>query len=363
MAPTLPEWASIVKNKVLRIFQGPNQQQYDEFEFANKSHLEKSSIPYTEDYSGSGEFGLQSPTESLPSPVRPPLRHIDKYIKPEIPNLSKRYTIAILTCVGFMISFGMRCNMSMAKLKFHIGSDSQGVTYPACHGIWRHWAPPLERSRLATIALCGSYAGVVVGMPLSGTLIDWFSWEAPFYTGYIGALPHLLMTIVVPLGGLLADHIRKNGILSTTSVRKIFNCGGFGMEATFFLVLANARTPLMATIALTCGVAFSGFAISGFNVNHLDIAPRYASILMGISNGIGTIAGLLCPIAINIIIRHKTRQSWSEVFILAAVIHYIGVVFYGIFASGELQSWAEPKVEEDQQMDEGFLLGAMMIPT
>lgn len=134
------------------------------------------------------------------------------------------------------------------------------------------------------------------------------------------------MTIVVPLGGLLADHIRKNGILSTTSVRKIFNCGGFGMEATFFLVLANAQTPLTATIALTCGVAFSGFAISGklktlekpqryllkpvfsrlgFNVNHLDIAPRYASILMGISNGIGTIAGLLCPVAINLIIRHK----------------------------------------------------------
>lgn len=25
--------------------------------------------------------------------------------------------------LGFMISFGMRCNMSMAKLKFHIGSD------------------------------------------------------------------------------------------------------------------------------------------------------------------------------------------------------------------------------------------------
>lgn len=48
----------------------------------------------------------------------------------------------------------------------------------------------------------------------------------------------------------------------------------------------------------------------------------------------------------------QTRQSWSEVFILAAVIHYIGVIFYGFFASGELQPWAEPKVEEDQQMDE-----------
>lgn len=31
----------------------------------------------------------------------------------------------------------------------------QGVTYPACHGIWSKWAPPLERSRLATISFCG----------------------------------------------------------------------------------------------------------------------------------------------------------------------------------------------------------------
>lgn len=32
----------------------------------------------------------------------------------------------------------------------------QGVTYPACHGIWSKWAPPLERSRLATISFCGT---------------------------------------------------------------------------------------------------------------------------------------------------------------------------------------------------------------
>jgi len=41
------------------------------------------------------------------------------------------------------------------------------------------------------------------------------------------------------------------------------------------------------------------FDTTGFNVNHLDIAPRYASILMGMSNGIGTVAGLICPIAID----------------------------------------------------------------
>lgn len=50
---------------------------------------------------------------------RPPLRHIDKYVKAECPCLSTvRYTIALMTCLGFIISFGMRCNMGMAKLKF-----------------------------------------------------------------------------------------------------------------------------------------------------------------------------------------------------------------------------------------------------
>lgn len=87
--------------------------------------------------------------------------------------------------------------------------------------------------------------------------------ECLLQTGFVGALPHLLMTVIVPCGGMLADHIRKKGIMSTTNVRKIFNCGGFGMEAVFFIVVAYARTAFSATLALTFGVAFSGFAISG----------------------------------------------------------------------------------------------------
>ena len=82
-------------------------------------------------------------------------------------------------------------------------------------------------------------------------------------TGFLGALPHLLMATIVPIGGMLADYIRKNGIMSTTNVRKVFNCGGFGMEGLFFIVVAYSNTPVAANIALTLGVAFSGFAISG----------------------------------------------------------------------------------------------------
>lgn len=130
------------------------------------------------------------------------------------------------------------------------------------------------------------------------------------------------MSCIVPFAGKLADYLRTN-YLSTTIVRKIMNCGGFGMEAVFLLLVAYAKNPRLAIGALTIAVGFSGFAISGqsssfssfqsndkslgFNVNHLDIAPRYASILMGISNGVGTLAGMLCPVTVEFL----TKQGVS----------------------------------------------------
>lgn len=47
--------------------------------------------------------------------------------------------------------------------------------------------------------------------------------------------------------------------------------------------------------------------VAGFNVNHLDIAPRYASILMGISNGVGTLSGMVCPLIVGAMTKNKVR--------------------------------------------------------
>ncbi|GFW18864.1 vesicular glutamate transporter 2 [Trichonephila clavipes] len=166
-------------------------------------------------------------------------------------------------------------------------------------------------------------------------------------SGVLGALPHLLMTMVVPVGGHLADMLRRRQILTTTAVRKIFNCGGFGLEAVFLLIVGYTRSTVGAIAALTIAVGFSGFAISGFNVNHLDIAPRYASILMGISNGFGTLSGMICPIVVELLTEEETAESWQRVFIIASCIHFGGVIFYALFASGEKQAWAEPPSEEE----------------
>uniref|UniRef100_A0A8C2D001 Vesicular glutamate transporter 1 n=1 Tax=Cyprinus carpio TaxID=7962 RepID=A0A8C2D001_CYPCA len=320
----------------------------------------------------------------------------------------------------------------------------EGVSYPACHGIWAKWAPPLERSRLATTAFCGSYAGAVVAMPLAGVLVQYTGWSSVFYVygtvgifwylfwilvsyespaahptispeerkyiedaigestglkfntpwrhfftsmpvyaiivanfcrswtfylllisqpayfeevfrfeiskvGMVSALPHLVMTIIVPIGGQLADYLRTHNIMTTTNVRKLMNCGGFGMEATLLLVVGFSHTKGIAISFLVLAVGFSGFAISGFNVNHLDIAPRYASILMGISNGVGTLSGMVCPLIVGAMTKHKTREEWQYVFLIAALVHYGGVIFYGIFASGEKQPWADAENTSEEK--------------
>lgn len=57
----------------------------------------------------------------------------------------------------------------------------EGVTFPCIHAVWSRWAPPKERSRMASIAYAGTYAGTVIAMPASGMLADSLGWESLFY--------------------------------------------------------------------------------------------------------------------------------------------------------------------------------------
>ncbi|XP_048463916.1 vesicular glutamate transporter 3-like [Rhincodon typus] len=208
----------------------------------------------------------------------------------------------------------------------------EGVTYPACHGLWSMWAPPLERSRLATTSFCGQILRQCERMQNIGIK----------YSMNLQAISKMIK--MEALEFIFITKCDKNLAPCYDEV-----CAGFGMEATLLLVVGYSHTREVAISFLVLAVGFSGFAISGFNVNHLDIAPRYASILMGISNGVGTLSGMICPLIVGAMTSHKTREEWQHVFVIASVVHYSGVVFYGIFASGEKQDWADPdEASEDK---------------
>ena len=82
--------------------------------------------------------------------------------------------IFLSSCLNLLIPAAIKLDPKAVIIVRVIQGLVEGVTYPACHGIWRWWAPPLERSRLATLAFCGSYGGAVLGMPVSvSSTMDW----------------------------------------------------------------------------------------------------------------------------------------------------------------------------------------------
>ena len=122
------------------------------------------------------------------------------------------------------------------------------------------------------------------------------------------SIPYIIVTLSMVLGGLFSDFLRKSKHMSDTNVRKVFNSVGFCGQALCFLV-GGLTVNEMALILVTLGASFfHGVSLCGYCVNLLDIAPRHARILVGISNSAGTIGGKY-NLANNVITISKTLTT------------------------------------------------------
>nr|CAD7573239.1 unnamed protein product [Timema californicum] len=166
--------------------------------------------------------------------------------------------------------------------------------------------------------------------------------------GFMSALPYLVMAIVLSFSGQLADYLITNKYLNTSQARKLFTCSAFMGQAVFMLMTCFLLTPTGAVSCLTAAVGLGAFAWSGFSVNHLDIAPQHASVLMGLSNTMATLPGIISPSITGILVQNKTVDEWRVVFYMASSIYLFGALFYGAFSSGQIQPWAEHKINQDR---------------
>ena len=57
----------------------------------------------------------------------------------------------------------------------------------------------------------------------------------------------------------------------------------------------------LAVVLFTLAVGIQSFNSTSYSVNHLDIAPRFAGILMGITNSFGTIPGIVAPYVVGVL--------------------------------------------------------------
>jgi MFS transporter, ACS family, solute carrier family 17 (sodium-dependent inorganic phosphate cotransporter), other len=150
--------------------------------------------------------------------------------------------------------------------------------------------------------------------------------------GALSLVPWIATFAVINAGGFAADAMLRRGVRAGT-VRKLMQTSAFALGALPLLALPAARSPWNAVTLVALSAAASGLGNSGFGVNHLDVGPTYAGVLMGISNTIATIPGIVGVAAAGFIV--QATSSFAAVFYLIAAVYAAGLVGYLAWASGE----------------------------
>ncbi|KAJ2948913.1 hypothetical protein O0L34_g5846 [Tuta absoluta] len=166
--------------------------------------------------------------------------------------------------------------------------------------------------------------------------------------GFVSALPYLCMWLFSMFISVVADWMLSSGRFNHTQVRKIINSiGEYGPAIGLFIAANTGCNPAATVAILAIGVGLNGGIYSGFKVNHLDISPRFAGILMAFTNCSANLTGLMAPIIAGYIIEGRpTQAQWRIVFYIAAAVYIFCATFYNLFGSGVRQEWDNPADDE-----------------
>ena len=132
----------------------------------------------------------------------------------------------------------------------------------------------------------------------------------------------------------------------------------------------------LVVVLLCATLGINGFNFSAVTCNQLDIAPKFAGTLMGITNSVGNIMGFLAPQISGAILNghvslyskhfqfrydgcrylsctkrrfflQEDRTHWEVVFFTAAGAYVIGSLLFCLMGSGEEQPWS--RIESDKR--------------
>jgi MFS transporter, ACS family, solute carrier family 17 (sodium-dependent inorganic phosphate cotransporter), other len=298
----------------------------------------------------------------------------------------------------------------LARIALGLG---EAAVFPASINLIGRWVPAATRTRAVTAFISCIHLGTVFALPITGWLIERFSWPIPFYVfgilgflwvavwftgvgsgertptaptseapaaipwgrlmrlpcvwaivmghfcanwtlyvllawlptyfkatfgvtivnaGLLSGAPWLVAFLSANVAGHIADELLRRG-RSPTFVRKLMQCTGLIGAAVGLLMLRDV-TSITGGFVLVCFTTGSiALCLAGYAPNGLDIAPRYADVIFGISNTFATLPGIF-GVAVTGWLIDRTH-SFTAPFVLSAAVALFGALFFLIFASGE----------------------------
>jgi ACS family sodium-dependent inorganic phosphate cotransporter len=152
--------------------------------------------------------------------------------------------------------------------------------------------------------------------------------------GLFSAAPWLVAFLMTNLAGYVADLLLHEGC-SATRVRKLAQTVGLAGAAVFLLLLPGTASITSALVLMCVAAGLLALCLAGFPPNCLDVAPRHADVLYGISNTFATLPGLVGVFITGWLV--DRTGSFAAALVLTAGVALFGAVVYLCFGSGERQ--------------------------
>ena len=149
--------------------------------------------------------------------------------------------------------------------------------------------------------------------------------------GVLAMLPQLLAFALANLGAAIADRLLLECCgWSLLSVRRLMGALSQLGPAIAMGALVVVRGQVSGSILACVAIGMGSLAQSGFMANILDIAPRHAGIVLGISNTMATLPGILCNISTGLML--DDGLGWAPVFAIGAVLELTGAIVFVSYA-------------------------------
>lgn len=108
---------------------------------------------------------------------------------------------------------------------------------------------------------------------------------------------------------------------------------GFVGPAIALVALATTTEAVTAVVLLSAALAMASFTFAGLGCNHLDISPRHAGVIFGISNTAATLPGII-GVALTGFLVDRTG-TYAAAFYLTAAVLLSGWVLYMLLGTGK----------------------------
>ena len=144
--------------------------------------------------------------------------------------------------------------------------------------------------------------------------------------GSFAMAPYITIFLVDNAWGLAIDTAISRGRLSRLSARKLSQSVAFIVPALLLAVLATGAvtSPVLANVLITFALGMNSVSHSGYWANLVDLAPRDAGVLCGISNTLATLPGVFGNLITGFML--ELTGSWNMVFGLFVFLYLAGQV-------------------------------------